>query len=321
VISPSVSVVIPAYKAAGTIRHAIESVLAQTRAPEEIVVVDDGSPDDLASALESFGGLVTLIRKENGGAASARNLGIDRSRGDLIAFMDADDHWEPTKLARQLAALEAHPRVGLAATRYYTQPQSRPRHISPIGKDEDYGRELVGTGAQVFEYMKAIWTTTVVVRREALKDLRFQPGLEPAEDRDLWVRMILAGPIYIDPEPLATWMLGPDSLSESNIDRDCTNMLRVLDQHRGLLGRRGFRAWEADIFRRWAAGHLGRGRPEAALGPAKERLRRQPTSVQAWWIYCKCLSMPTGRRGVEEGAPQTTLRRPLMLRIVNAFKS
>ena len=307
-ISPTISVVIPAYRASGTIRDAIDSILGQTRTPDEIVVVDDGSPDDLRSALEPYLGVVTLVRKENGGAASARNLGIERSNGDLIAFMDSDDHWEASKLERQLAAFEAHPEVGLVATQYYIQPRTEPRYIPPIDKDARYGRPLIGSGAEVLELMKAIWTTTVVVRREALGALRFEPGLEPAEDRDLWIRIILSCPIYLDPEPMATWMLGPDSLSQANIDRDCTNMLRVLDRHRGLLGRRGLRAWEADTFRRWAAGHLGRGRPEAALAPALERLRRQPASLQGWWIYLKCLSMSTGPQRRREKTRQTAVQ-------------
>ena len=293
---PSVSVVIPAYRAAGTIRVALESVLGQTRTPNEILVVDDGSPDDLGPVLKPYGGLVTLIRKENGGAASARNLGIDRSSGDLIAFIDADDYWEPTKLERQLETFASHPAVGLAATRYFVQPQLSPRQVSPVGKDGFYGREYHGFHADVLDLMEAIWTSTVVVRREALGGLRFEPGLEPAEDRDLWIRMILSRPIYLDPEPMATWMLSPGSLSGSNIDRDCSNMLRLLDRHRGLLSRRRLRAWEADTFRRWAAGHLGKGQPGAALAPALERLRRQPASLQAWWITFKCLLMPTSRR-------------------------
>src|SRR5437868_7863345 len=100
----SVSVVIPAYKAARTINRAVESVLGQTRRPAEVLVVDDGSPDgaDLAAALGRYGDRVALFRKPNGGAASARNHGIDRAGGSVIGFLDADDYWEPDKLERQL---------------------------------------------------------------------------------------------------------------------------------------------------------------------------------------------------------------------------
>ncbi len=70
---PSVSVIIPAFRAAHTIARAIDSVLAQTRVPDEIIVVDDGSPDDLATALAQYSDRVALIRKTNGGAASAQS--------------------------------------------------------------------------------------------------------------------------------------------------------------------------------------------------------------------------------------------------------
>src|SRR5258706_15592076 len=98
---PSISVVIPAYRAAKTIGRAIASVIAQTHGVLEVLVIDDGSPDDVSAATERFGAAVTVIRKENGGAASARNLGIERARGDWIAFLDADDYWHPDKLKRQ----------------------------------------------------------------------------------------------------------------------------------------------------------------------------------------------------------------------------
>lgn len=289
----SVSAVMPAYRAAGTIGYAVESLLRQTRRPDEIIVVDDGSPDELAAVLEPYRDHVTLIRKNNGGAAAARNFGIEASRSDLIAFIDADDYWEPTKLERQLEVFDRYPKLGVAASRYYVQPPDLPRHLSPVGEDGIYGRELRVSGARVFDLMEAIWTTTVVVRRRTLGDRRFLSGLEPAEDRDMWVRLLVDSSIYIDPEPLATWILGPGSLSGSNIDRDCTNMLRVIHRHSGLLGPRELRAWESDIFRRWAAGHLGQGRPEAALAPAWQRLRRQPGSPEAWWIILKSAAMPT----------------------------
>ncbi len=89
------SVVIPACRAAHTISRPVDSLLAQTRLPDEILVIDDGSPDDLEAALSRYGDRVTLIRKSNGGAASARNLGIERSRGELIAFLGADDSGNP----------------------------------------------------------------------------------------------------------------------------------------------------------------------------------------------------------------------------------
>jgi glycosyltransferase involved in cell wall biosynthesis len=107
-----VSVVIPAYNAERYVGQAIHSVLAQTCPPHEIVVVDDGSTDDTAAVVCRFGEPVRYLRqphRERGGAAQARNLGVDAAHGDLLAFLDADDLWVPDKLQHQIDALDATP--------------------------------------------------------------------------------------------------------------------------------------------------------------------------------------------------------------------
>jgi glycosyltransferase involved in cell wall biosynthesis len=282
-----VSVVIPAYRAARTIGRAVESLLTQSRPPDEIVIVDDGSPDDVAGALAAYGSRVRLIRQSNGGAASARNRGIEACKGDGVAFLDADDYWEPDKLLRQLEVIQRHPEVGLVASRYFQQEPGTPRFEADLEGEEFLDRVLKLEGDEAFALAMRIWTTTVLVRRSVLAEHRFCSGLEPAEDRDLWVRLILAAPVYKLSQPLATQVLEPASLSRSNVDRDCGNMLRVVHRHSSLLGRHGLRHWEIRTYRRWAAGHLGEARPLAALKPAWERLKRQPFSAEAWWVVLK----------------------------------
>ncbi len=89
--SYAVSVVIPAYNAEKYIGRAIDSVLAQTRQPDEIIVVDDGSTDNTPNAIKSYGSKVYYIHQENGGASVARNTGIEAAKSEWIAFLDADD--------------------------------------------------------------------------------------------------------------------------------------------------------------------------------------------------------------------------------------
>src|SRR5579884_2524365 len=303
---PTVTVVIPAYRAAGTIHRPIESLLAQTRRPEEILVIDDGSPDDLAAAVARYGAAVTLVRKPNGGAASARNTGLDRARGDWIAFLDADDSWEPTKLERQLDVLRMHPDVDLVSSRWFEEwPGESRRSVSP-GTPQDsrfYGRVLKAAGEDVFRVAMLLWTSTVLVRKSLVGAMRFESGLEPAEDRDMWVRLVGAGRVYLLPDHLATYVQDAGSLSNSNIDRDCGNMLRVVRRYSGLMGSRATRQWEAYVFRRWAAGLLGSGRAAAAVSPALKRLRLSPFSPQAWWVAGKSLALAKKNR--------TTPPRPL----------
>jgi glycosyltransferase involved in cell wall biosynthesis len=290
-------VIIPAYRASATIGRAVDSVLGQSRPPDEVLVIDDGSPEDLATALGPYGDRVTLVRKPNGGAASARNLGIERARGGLIAFLDADDQWEPVKLERQIDVFRRHPEVGLVASRFYSQVPGKPRR-GPVPQvderrfgDFPQDRVLRVSGADVLRVTTRIWTSTVVVRREALGEHRFESGLEPAEDRHLWSRLTAAWPVYVISEPLATAVLEPGSLSRSNVDVDFANMIRVVRRNADLLGHRGTRHWEAIFYRLWASCHLGDGRPRDALKAAWNRTRRQPASVEGWRILLKCAVM------------------------------
>ena len=305
-MSLRISVVIPAYRASRTLGRALDSLRAQDRRPDEVIVVDDGSPDgqevrDLVAGLDG----VRLIRQPNGGAASARNAGIEAANGDLIAFLDADDYWEPGKLRLQLAVLGAHPEVGLVAGRYFVQDPGGPRlgPVLPGGLDGPRDRVVASSGAGAFELATTIWTTTVLVRRAVLGSHRFVPGLEPAEDRDLWVRLVASAPAYIISEPLATYVQEHGSLSRSSIDVDCGNMIRVIRRHSGLMGPRPARSWEADTYRRWAAGHLARGRAAEAIRPAARRLIRQPFSAQGWYILAKAAALAATRGRGQGGTP------------------
>jgi glycosyltransferase involved in cell wall biosynthesis len=103
--SGRISVVIPAYNASAYLREALESALGQTVA---LIVVDDGSTDDSAEIAASFGVPVRVIRQKSSGEAAARNRGIEDARGHWLAFLDADDVWEPNKLALQSACIARH---------------------------------------------------------------------------------------------------------------------------------------------------------------------------------------------------------------------
>jgi glycosyltransferase involved in cell wall biosynthesis len=250
-----VSVVVPAYRSAATILRAIDSVLAQTYAAAEIIVVDDGSPDEQAALVErTYGPRVTLLRGPNGGAASARNKGIERATGDYIAFLDADDYWEADKLALQLALFHRHPELGLVAGAFFEETPGGPRDTNPVrnGPRSWYGHPLNLKGRAAFRLSTIVWTGTVLVRREALGTERFVSGLEPAEDRDLWMRVVSRQSTYLTAEPLATAVLVQGSLSRTNAERDCSSMLRVIARNRESLGPIGSRLWRSHTLYRWA---------------------------------------------------------------------
>jgi glycosyltransferase involved in cell wall biosynthesis len=251
--SPHVSVIVPAYRAARTIRRALDSVLSQTVPAAEIIVVDDGSPDDQAAVVAGYGDRVRLIRKANGGAASARNAGIETACGDFLAFLDADDYWEPVKLERQLSVFQRHSALALVAGRYFEERPGKLRMAPSANNPQWYDRVLTTTGEAAFRMAMMVWTGTVIIRHAALGQERFVSGLEPAEDRDLWVRVTSRHSCYLISEPLTTAVLECGSLSRTNVDRDCGNMLRVITRHRHLIGPVGHRLWKSNALAHWAA--------------------------------------------------------------------
>ena len=109
--APLVSCVVPVFNAERHLAEALDSIFAQTHRPIEVVVVDDGSTDASAAVAEGYGERVRVIRQANAGPSAARAAGIDAARGELIAFLDADDVWLPEKLALQLGHLTAHPEL------------------------------------------------------------------------------------------------------------------------------------------------------------------------------------------------------------------
>ncbi|MCP3858151.1 MAG: glycosyltransferase, partial [Phycisphaeraceae bacterium] len=113
-----VSVVIPAYNASSLLGETLDSVSAQLRAPDEVIVVDDGSVDDTARIAAEHPAVTRVISRKNGGIAVARNDGIERSTGELLFLLDADDLWHPIFLQRMIEVMEANPDALSAFARF-----------------------------------------------------------------------------------------------------------------------------------------------------------------------------------------------------------
>lgn len=219
----TIGVVIPAYNAAKHIRRAIDSVLAQTRGPDEIVVVDDGSTDDIATVVEGYGSVVKLIRQANAGASVARNTGINATTSEWIAFLDSDDEWLPEKLELQIELLERNPRLVWTTANFIYCHCGQNLHTQKL--DEAKGRALLN-GRDFFEdyfdaFTKAAagWTGTMIVKRNVLIEASlFRPGQLRFNDEDMWWRIAYRYPaIGYTPKPLAIYhMYVPDSLTKKH---------------------------------------------------------------------------------------------------------
>jgi|SRR5665213_3280454 len=289
-----VSVVIPAYRAGGTIRRAIDSVLAQSYSAVEVIIIDDGDRDDISRVLGDYPSKVSLIRKTNGGAASARNAGLDVAKGDVIAFLDADDYWEPQKLMRHLDILNRYKEVGLTCSRYHVESPTGRRMATMPAVGTIYDTVLTLAGEAAFSLATQTSTITVVARRTTIGAHRFPERLKTGEDRHLWMRLISSVPVYFLSEPLATAVEEPESLSRSDVVGDCVNMLRVIREFRDAIGSDGVRKWEAITYRRWAGACLAGGMSVAAFRGALLRLCREPTSPEGWWILTKSVLQAVG---------------------------
>jgi glycosyltransferase involved in cell wall biosynthesis len=113
---PLISCVVPVFNGERYLRETLDSMLGQTYTPVEVIVADDGSTDGTSAVVDSYDGRVRYVRQPNTGHGAARNLGVDAARGELVAFLDADDLWHLEKLERQMARFQARPELEACVT-------------------------------------------------------------------------------------------------------------------------------------------------------------------------------------------------------------
>ena len=208
---PLVTVLIPAFNRVGPLIEAVESCLAQTWQPLEIDVVDDGSSDDIAGALRSYGPVVRVHRKENGGVASARNFGIRLARGDFVHMLDSDDLLLPDAVALKVEAFLRVPDAGLCYSDVEDHP--RPRRMCRLSP-----HDLIGAVTARHPFL----IPTVMMPRWVMLDTRpFEEDLRRAEDSRYWFTLALRGTKAIGLEQVLTIRrkLGP-SLSDLRYDTE-----------------------------------------------------------------------------------------------------
>ncbi len=277
-----VSVVIPTYNSGPLVVEAVESVLAQTRPAAEIIVVDDGSTDDTADRLARFGPRIRYIRQANARVAAARNTGLRAATGDAVGFLDADDAWHPEKLARQAAALEADPGLGVLATRVFAWPGSYP----------DPGPErgtVVALPTDAMLPANPITTSSVLVRREVLDRAgEFDRNLFGPEDYDLWLRCSRVAGVGVLDQPLTGYRDVPASLGKQ-AETMYKGLVRI-HQKLGAAGVWAGRPWfrrkcKAHVEYTTAYLHYAGGRPVRAAG----------LMIRSLWTYPAPMRPPTVR--------------------------
>ena len=204
----SISVVIPLYNKAPFILRAIRSVLSQTKLPEEIIVIDDGSSDgggDLVAQLQNP--LIRLVRQENKGVSVARNVGISLAKGELIAFLDADDEWRPNFLEVIGEMRQLYPQAGAYATAFdIVTPAGKRIKKEFKGISPHHNPHLIENMFSVHIDPALIWTSAVVVPKNVFKIAGyFKEGDLIGQDVDMWLRIGIYYPIAFNNISLATY--------------------------------------------------------------------------------------------------------------------
>ena len=224
---PRVSALIASFNYGAYIAEAIESVLRQTYADWELVIVDDGSTDDTAQAVEAYldDPRVRYLRQENCGQPCAKNAAVAASQGSLIAFLDADDAWRPSKLERQVALFDADADLGVA----YTGRQFMDRHGIPGCVEH----RVMVRGLVLGEALRRTIPpfSSAMVQRAVLDDVGgFNETLPLAIDYDLWLRVALHYRFDFVDEPLLLYRTGHASLSRRATERRRLVIDRILPE-------------------------------------------------------------------------------------------
>jgi len=224
----NISVVVPVYNGARYLRQALDSILAQTYLPIEIIVADDGSTDDSVAIAESMGGIVRAITQPTAGPAATRNFGARAAAGDFLAFLDADDLWHPEKLRRQIDCFEAETALDYCITHaqmFWATPEETAAF-----------REQPRAGA-----IPGYATTTLLTRRSAFERVGFfDENLWFADATDWFMRADDAGlKTLVLPDVLTYHRMHDTNLTRRRSDASRAEFLHIV---RAAMARRNGRA-------------------------------------------------------------------------------
>jgi len=304
VIMRNVSVVIPAYNAASTVAEAVDSALAQTISDVEVIVVDDGSTDSTAKRAERGDERVSIIRTPNQGVSAARNQGVAQAQGRLVAFLDADDLWERSKLERQIDAIESDPTTTMAVTgSRVVDPHGATVEIRTPWESDDPCRDLL-LNSMVMGHV-----SSALIRREELERIGgFDTRFSQCADWDFFMRVAIGGKLSAVPEPLVIRRIHGTNMSSDIrlLERDT---LAVLDNFFRVPEAAGYQSLKRRAYsNHWmilSGSYLHAGSPGVSLRCLAAGLRlhpaniRRPLGAPARWAR-----RLAGRRGQSEQPAQ-----------------
>lgn len=233
---PLVSIIMPAYNAEKYIAESIQSALAQTYKRWELLIVDDGSEDGTATIGRKFASAdarIKYLRRPNGGQGKARNTGLEKATGELVAFLDADDLWVPEKLALQVTAIRETESDLVFSDGVVFDEHSEPPTTIPF-------RTIRGrfAGSEMFKLLlieNRLPILSVLVRRAALNAVNFfdeDRRYQNCEDYELWLKLAQYGAVFYGMDAnLVRYRRHPNSMTASQINATAP-MIAVLEKYR-----------------------------------------------------------------------------------------
>jgi glycosyltransferase involved in cell wall biosynthesis len=239
-MSARVSVVLAVYNATWCVGRALDSVLAQTRVPEEILVCDDGSTDGTPDWIANrYGERVTVLRLPHRNAAATRRVGLDQASGEWLAFMDADDTWLPAKLERQLEFIERHPEVRWLSCDGALVSADRVIRASWLADYFDPVRDRVGDLMPPLMERCFPLMSSMIVEREAYRQVGgIRAEIVYSHDYDLWLRLAARYPGGLMSERLIEYFTHPGQLSRNIEERGRDDLALMRRVEHGELGHR-----------------------------------------------------------------------------------
>jgi len=228
-----ISVIIPCYNQGDLAVKAIESAISQTRPPDQIVVADDGSDEDIPGSLSVFGDEVKVVRQENSGPSAARNLAAKNSDGDWLALLDADDLWLPGKLEEQERLISRMGEAVLSHTDgWVVDGHGVPPDLS--GVPTHFSRLEPPSGGEAWKtYLSSnpLLTSSVMIKRQAFELAGgFDESFRINEDADLFLRIMAGGgEVAFLPKPLMVQRCGPQGLGRDQL-ANLESSIRLLEK-------------------------------------------------------------------------------------------
>lgn len=208
-----ISIVIPLYNKASSIARTIATVRAQNVVDWELIVVDDGSRDDGAALVCAIDDQrIRLVAQANAGVSAARNRGALEANAEWVAFLDADDYWEPDHLDNLLGLIESFPDAALCATAYMVVSESGNVRKIRLRREGDGSYLMSDYFADVLEVEHPVHSSAVAVRKKMLAELGgFPQGVKAGEDIIMWARLACAGNVAYSGRATASYVAPPVS--------------------------------------------------------------------------------------------------------------